>query len=196
MVNSRARDKEEPDGHETGTHGVDYARLVGQCAQAGDNNANDSNNKFLFTHHRKQSRTVDSKQILSITSTSIVQLIVKALENTISQAYYYASRLVCHVNMYQQHQILSLRKMSKLASFQRQKSRIIDYSHLNQHDPDFDLDSDDSSGEEDEDTAGNCTDNEYSTENDENYVSNPLFKVSSVIFQGMRVFDSISPTLA
>ncbi|CAF4574729.1 unnamed protein product, partial [Rotaria socialis] len=33
MVNSRARDKEEPDGHETGTHGVDYARLVGQCAQ-------------------------------------------------------------------------------------------------------------------------------------------------------------------
>ncbi|CAM4979795.1 unnamed protein product [Rotaria socialis] len=139
---------------------------------------------------------VDSKQISSIASTSIVQLIVKALENTISPAYSYASRLVCHVNMYQQHQILSLRKMSKLASFQLQKSRIVDYSHLNQHDPDFDSDSDDSSGEEDEDTTGNCTDNEYSTENDEDYVSNHLFKVSSTTFQGMRVFDSINPTLA
>ncbi|CAF4514903.1 unnamed protein product [Rotaria socialis] len=164
--------------------------------QAGDSDANDSNNKFLFTHFRKQSRPVDSKQISSIASTSIVQLMVKALENTISPAYSYASRLVCHVNMYQQHQILSLRKMSKLASFQLQKSRIVDYSHLNQHDPDFDSDSDDSSGEEDEDTTGNCTDNEYSTENDEDYVSNHLFKVSSTTFQGMRVFDSINPTLA
>ncbi|CAF3403719.1 unnamed protein product [Rotaria socialis] len=162
----------------------------------GDSDANDSSNKFLFTHFRKQSRPVDSKQISSIASTSIVQLIVKALENTISPAYSYASRLVCHVNMYQQHQILSLRKMSKLASFQLQKSRIVDYSHLNQHDPDFDSDSDDSSGEEDEDTTGNCTDNEYSTENDEDYVSNHLFKVSSTTFQGMRVFDSINPTLA
>ncbi|CAM4846048.1 unnamed protein product, partial [Rotaria magnacalcarata] len=66
--------------------------------------------------------------------------------------------------------------MSKLASFQLQKSRIVDYSHLNLHDPDFDSDSDDSSGEEDEDTTGNCTDNEDSTENDEDYVSNHLFK--------------------
>ncbi|CAF5018300.1 unnamed protein product, partial [Rotaria socialis] len=38
-------------------------------------------------------RTVDSKQISSISSTSIVELTVKALENTISQAYSYASRL-------------------------------------------------------------------------------------------------------
>ncbi|CAF5058242.1 unnamed protein product, partial [Rotaria magnacalcarata] len=61
-----------------------------------------------------------------------------------------------------------------------------DYSHLNQHGPDFDSDSDDSSGEEDEDT----------TENDEDNVSDHLFKVSSATFQGMRVFDSINPTLA
>ena len=160
-----------------------------------DNNANDSNNKFLFSHHHKQSRTVDSKQISSISSTSIVELTVKVLENTISQAYSYASRLVCHINMYQKHQILSFRKMSKLASFQLQKSRIVDYSYLNQHDPDFDSDSDDSSGEWDEDTTGNCTDNEDSSENDENYVSNHLFKVIPTTFQRMRVFDYIYPTL-
>ncbi|CAF4303919.1 unnamed protein product [Rotaria magnacalcarata] len=117
--------------------------------------------------------TVDSKQILYIASTSIVQLIVKALENTISQAYSCASRL-----------------------FSTSKSRIVDDSHLNQHDPDFDSDSDDSSGEEDEDTTGNCIDNEDSTENDEDYASNHLFKVSSTTFQGMRVFDSINPTMA
>ncbi|CAF4855542.1 unnamed protein product, partial [Rotaria socialis] len=56
--------------------------------------------------------------------------------------------------------------------------------------------SDDSSGEEDKDTAGNCTDNEDSSENDKDYVSNRLFKVISTTFQGMRVFDSINPTLA
>ncbi|CAF1027539.1 unnamed protein product [Rotaria magnacalcarata] len=164
--------------------------------QANHSNANDSNNKFLFPRHHKQSRTIDSKQISSITSTSIVELTVEALENAILQAYSYASRLVCHVNMYEQHHILSLRKMSKLASFQLQKSRIVDYSHLNQHDPDFDSDSDDSSDEEDEDTTGNGIDKEDSTEDDDNYVSDHLFKVSSTTFQGMRVFDSINPTLA
>ncbi|CAM4888985.1 unnamed protein product [Rotaria socialis] len=143
--------------------------------QAGDNNTSDSNKKNLFLRYLILSRTVDSKQISSISSTSIVELTVKALESTISQAYSYASRLVCHVNMYQQHQILSLRKMSKLTIFQLQKSRIVDYSHLNQHDPDFDSDSDDSSGEGDEDTTENCTDNEYSTENDEDYVSIIIF---------------------
>ncbi|CAF4538813.1 unnamed protein product [Rotaria socialis] len=104
-------------------------------------------------------RTVDSKQISSISSTSIVELTVKALENTISQAYSYASRL----------------KNVETGYFSTSKSRIVDYSHLNQHDPDFDSDSCDSSGEEDEDTTGNCTDNEDSTENDENYVSIIIF---------------------
>ncbi|CAF2097140.1 unnamed protein product [Rotaria magnacalcarata] len=96
-------------------------------------------------------------------STSIVQLTVKTLENTILQAYSYTSRLVRHVNMYQQHQILSLRKLSKL-------------------DLDYDSDSDDSRGEEDEDTTGNCTDKEDSSENDKDYVSNHRFKVISTTF--------------
>ncbi|CAF1525184.1 unnamed protein product [Rotaria magnacalcarata] len=59
----------------------------------------------------------------------------------------------------------------------------VDYSHISQHDPDFDSDSDDSTGEEDDDTTRNCTDNEDSTENDDDYVSNHLFKVSSATFQ-------------
>ncbi|CAM2729861.1 unnamed protein product, partial [Rotaria socialis] len=60
----------------------------------------------------------------------------------------------------------------------------------------FGSDSDDSSGEENEDTTGNCTDNEDSTEHDDDYVSDHLFKVSSTTFEGMLVFDSINPTLA
>ncbi|CAF3099141.1 unnamed protein product [Rotaria socialis] len=60
-----------------------------------------------------------------------------------------------------------------------------DNSHLNQQDPDFDLDSYDSSGEEDEDTTGNCTDNEDLTENGEDYVSKHAFNVSSTKFQEM-----------
>ncbi|CAF4302093.1 unnamed protein product [Rotaria socialis] len=138
--------------------------------QIGDNNANGSNNKFLFLHHHKQSRPVDSKQISSAASTSIVQPTVKAFENTILQAYSYASR---HVR----------------------QSRIVDYLYLNQHDLDFHSDSDDSSGEEDEDTTENRTDNEDLTEDDENYVSDHISKVSSTTFQRMQVFDSINPTL-
>ena len=83
--------------------------------------------------------------------------------------------------------------MSKLASLQLPKSRIVDYSHLNKHDPDFDSDSDDSSGEEDEDTAENFTDNEDSIED---YPSDHLFNISSITFQGMRAFNFINPTLA
>ena len=50
--------------------------------------------------------------------------------------------------MYQQHQIPSFENMSKLANFQFQKSKIVDYSHLTKHDPDFNSDSDDSSCED------------------------------------------------
>ncbi|CAM4983833.1 unnamed protein product [Rotaria socialis] len=70
---------------------------------------------------------------------------------------------------------LITKKNVETGYFSTSKSRIVDYSHLNQHDPDFDSDSCDSSGEEDEDTTGNCTDNEDSTENDENYVSIIIF---------------------
>jgi len=165
--------------------------------QANINNPNDSNNGFLFARHHKQSKTVDSKQISSLASSSITTLTVEAIENTILQAYSHASRLVCDVNMFQQHQISSLKKMSKLASLQLEKSRIVDYSRLNEHDPDFDSDSDDSICEEDEDTAENDTDNEGSIngDDDEEYLSDHLFNVSSTNFQGMRVFDSINPTL-
>ena len=65
--------------------------------------------------------------------------------------------------------LIAKKNISKLASFQLQKSWIVDYSHLNQHDPDFDSDSDDSSGEEDEDTTLKIAEiNEDLTEHDKN----------------------------
>ncbi|CAF3254582.1 unnamed protein product [Rotaria socialis] len=70
---------------------------------------------------------------------------------------------------------LITKKNVETGYFSTSKSRIVDYSHLNQHDPDFDSHSSDSSGEGDEDTTENCTDNEYSTENDEDYVSIIVF---------------------
>ena len=165
-------------------------------SQTSNSNTNNSNNQFLFPRHHKQSRAVDSKQTLSLASVPTVELTFEAIENTILQAYSHASHLVCNVNMYQSHQILSLTKMSKLASLQLQKSRIVDYSNFNKHDPDFDSDSDDSSGEEDEDAIKNCADDEESTEDVEDYPPDHLFNISSTTFQGMRVFDSINPTLA
>jgi hypothetical protein len=72
------------------------------------NNNNNSNNGFLFQRHHKQSRTVESKQISSLTLSSTIELTVEAIENTILQAYSHASCLVCDVNMYQHHQISSL----------------------------------------------------------------------------------------
>jgi len=87
--------------------------------------------------------------------------------------------------------------MSKLARLQLQKSRIVDYAHLKDYDPDFDSDSDDSSYEEDVDTIENYTDTEVSIDgdDDEENVSDHLFNVSSTTFQGMRVFDNINPAL-
>lgn len=162
--------------------------------QTDSNNPDGSNNGFLFARHHKQSKTADSKQISSSASSSTTALTVEAIENTILQAYAYASRLVCDVNMFQQHQISSLKKMSQLACLQLEKSRIVDYSRLNEHDPDFDSDSDDS----DEDAAENETDYDDSIngDDDEEYLSDHLFNVSSTTFQGMRVFDSINPSLA
>jgi hypothetical protein len=91
----------------------------------------------------------------------------------------------------------SLKKMSQLASLQLEKSRIVDYSDLTKHDPDFDSDSDDSNCEEDEYATEDYTDDEDSIDNnDEDYLSNHLFNVSPITFQGMRVFDTINPILA
>ncbi|CAF1529480.1 unnamed protein product [Rotaria sp. Silwood1] len=87
--------------------------------------------------------------------------------------------------------------MTKLAIVQLQKSKIVDYSHLNEPDSDFNSDSDDSSCEG-VDTAENYADNEDSTDggDDEDHLSDHLCNLSSTTSQGMRVFDSINPTLA
>jgi hypothetical protein len=133
----------------------------------------------LFPRHHKQSRAIDDKQINSAASSSST-LTVEAVENAAFQAYSHAIRVVRDVNMYQQYQISSLKEMSKLVSIQLQKSQIVDYSHLNEHDPDFDSDSDDStSADGDDGTSENDTNNEdLSDDDDESYLNDHLFNVS------------------
>lgn len=85
--------------------------------------------------------------------------------------------------------------MSKLTHLQLMKSRTIDYSCPDEYDPDFDSNND--SSEEDEEVVQNYTNNEDLF--DDNYGDNSsdnLGKVSFSTFQGMRVFDSVNPTLS
>ncbi len=100
------------------------------------------------------------------------------------------------MNMYQKHQLLPLDKMSKLATLQLNKSRLVDYSCPDKYDSDFDLSSDDSTSEEDEEITENDADKKDSLDDDDDYLSGHLVNISTTSFQGMRVFDSINPTLA
>jgi hypothetical protein len=161
------------------------------------NNSGSSNNGFLFPRHHKLSKAFDSKQMPSLVSSSTIPLTVEEIENTILRAYSDVCRLVCDMNMYQQDQLLPLEKMSKLANLQLMKSCIVDYSCPDKYDSDFHSDSDDSSSEEDEEITENGTDNEDSVnDDDDDNLSDHLVNVSTTTFQGMRVFDSINPTLA
>ena len=105
-------------------------------SQSINNNHNNPDGGFLFPRHHKQSRVNDDQKINSAASSSST-LTIEGVEAAVLQAYSDAIRVVCDVNMYKKHQIPSLKEMSKLAGIQFQKSRIIDYSHLNIHDPDF-----------------------------------------------------------
>ena len=160
------------------------------------NNQDHPNGGFLFPRHHKQSRA-DNEHHINFATSSSSTFTIEAVEAAVLQAYSDAIRVVCDVNMYKRHQIPSLREMSKSASIQLQKSRIIDYSHLNVHDPEFDSDSDDDSSDEDHGVIGNEADDDDSSDDDnESYLNDHLFNLSSTNFRGMRVFDSINPTLA
>ncbi len=164
--------------------------------QSNSNNTSDSNCRFLFPRHHKLSEAMNSKQTPSLVSSSTIPLTVEAIGSTILRAYSYVSRLVCDMNMYQKHQLLPLDKMSKLATLQLNKSRLVDYSCPDKYDSDFDLSSDDSTSEEDEEITENDADKKDSLDDDDDYLSGHLVNISTTSFQGMRVFDSINPTLA
>ncbi|CAF0834903.1 unnamed protein product [Rotaria sordida] len=133
----------------------------------------------------------------SLLSSSIASLSLEAIENIILRAYSDVCRLVLDTNMYQQDQILPLEKMSKLSSLQLMKLRIVDYFCPDKYDPDFDSDSDDNSSDEDEEITENDADGDDSPDDeDDDSLSDHLVSASTVRFQGMRVFDSINPTLA
>lgn len=160
------------------------------------NNGNNTNNDFLFPRHHKLSNLTDSTQISSLSS-SPVPLSLEAIEKTVLRAYSDVCRLVVDMNMYQEDQLLSLEDMSKLANLQLMKSRIVDYSSPDTYDPDFYSDSDDSSSE-DENATGNDADDENSFDDDgddDNFDDN-LTNVSTSTFHGMRIFNSINPTLS
>ncbi|CAF1462305.1 unnamed protein product [Adineta ricciae] len=155
---------------------------------------NDSKNAFLFPRHHKQSKINNSEAISLSTETTLTMLTREAIEKTILEAYSYARGIVSEVGMYEKHEISTLKNMSHLARIQLQKSRIADYAHLNEHDPDFDFDSDDSSCDEVENIDGSDTDHDDSTnEDDDNYLSDDFSNVSRPTFHGMRILDSIKP---
>ncbi len=90
-----------------------------------------------------------------------------------------------------------MEQMSTLASLQLLKSRIVDYAHLNEHDPDLDSDLDDSACEQDRDISENDTDSDVSINGDDDeYLDDLLFHINSTDFRGMPVYDSINPALA
>ncbi|CAF1167933.1 unnamed protein product [Rotaria sordida] len=158
------------------------------------NNSNNTNTNFLLPRHHKLSKTIDSKQISSL-SFSTVSLSLEAIENTILRAYSDVCSLVVDMNICQQDQVLPLEKMSRLANLQLMKSRIVDYSCPDKYDSDFDSDSDDSNSEGDDEITANDADDEDSFD-DDNDLSDNLVNISASTFHGMRVFDWINPTLA
>ncbi|CAF3064387.1 unnamed protein product, partial [Rotaria sp. Silwood2] len=123
------------------------------------NNSNNTNTDILFPRHHKLSKTIDSKQISPLSS-STASLSLEAIENTILRAYSDVCSLVVDMNIYQQDQVLPLEKMSRLANLQLMKSRIVDYSCPDKYDSDFDSDSDDSNSEGDEEITANDADDE------------------------------------
>ena len=160
-----------------------------------NNNHSKSGGVFLFLRHQKQSRTNHEQETNSAASPSST-LTFEGVEAAVLQAYSDATRVVCDVNMYKKSPIPSLKEMSKLACAQLQKLPIINYSHRNVHDPNFDSDSDGNSSDDDHGVTENEADNDELSDDDaEGYLNDHLFNVSSTNLRGMRVFDSINPAL-
>ena len=74
--------------------------------------ANSSNTEFLFPRHQKLSKAIDAQQATSSPNSNL-SLSLITIENNILRAYSDVCRLVIDVNMYTQHEILSLEKLSK-----------------------------------------------------------------------------------
>ena len=99
--------------------------------------------------------------------------------------------------MFSEDEMLSLPQMSKLFKTQLKSSQLFD--HPRQRNRDLELQtqmsSDESSSEEDDGLMRNGTDGTDSVDSDD-YLSDNLFDVSSSVCEGIRVFDSINPSLS
>ena len=150
---------------------------------------------FSFPRHHKH-KTIDVRQSSTLFSASDIS--INTIEHAVMQAYSYANRMANDLNINVERRMSSLEKMSKLAVLQLRKSQIVDYSHLDEHDTDFDSDSDESDTEDTDhdDNYSDCDDVSVIEEDLEDDLSRQFFKISPATFQGMRVFDSINPSLA
>ena len=160
-----------------------------QCRQKAD-----SVNELIFPHHHKLHRTVGKKQAAS-TSPCSSTLTVEAIERRVLEAYRRATDLVRDTNMFSDDGMLSLTDVSKLFKTQLESSRLVDRSLHRNRDPELRTSSDDSSSDDDIGAMENDTDGANSGDNDD-YLSDNLFDVSSSVFEGVRVFDCINPSLS
>lgn len=136
---------------------------------------------------------VHHEQTISL-SVSTVPLTIETIEKSIAQAYHDASRLIREVKACQSNKLLSLDDLSRFTSIQLQHSNIFEYSDQGQKESDSESNSDDSIVQEED-----VSDDEPNDEDliDENEVSSTdSINISSSTYQGMRVFDSINPSLA
>ena len=121
-------------------------------------------------------------------------LTVEAIEHRALQAYQKAIDLMRDTSIFLEDEMLALPHMSKLFKTQLESSRLFD--HPRQRNRDLELQSqtssDESSSEDDDGFMRNGTD---SVDSDE-YLSDNLFDVSSSVCEGIRVFDSINPSLS
>lgn len=162
-------------------------------SQSSKSNLDIDSNTILFPSHHKHSKLVHHEQIISL-SASTVSLTIETIEKSILQAYHDASRLMREVKACQNNKLSSLNDLSRLTSIQLQQSNVFEYSDQSQKELDSESDSDDSIAQEED-----LSDDEPYDEdliNDNEVLSTDSINISSSTYQGMRVFDTINPSLA
>ena len=154
----------------------------------------DSFNELIFPNHHKLRRRVDKKQAASASPCGST-LTIEAIEHRVLQAYQKATDLLRDTNMFSGDGMLSLLHMSQLFQTQLESSRLVDRPLHIKRDAELRTSSDDSSSEEEDDVSQDDTDEANSMDSDDHLTDN-LFDVSSSVFEGTRVFDSINPLLS
>ena len=121
-------------------------------------------------------------------------LTIETIEEAIQRAYSDASRLMCEVNVCQNNKFYSLDELSGLPHLQLQQLNVFEYSNQIQEELDSDSNSDDSIVQEQDLSDNESTDEDLIEHNEVTFEDS--LNISSSTYQGMRIFDSINPSLA